>query len=68
MRTLLAELTRKGFNVAELVMDHTGDVPGEITVRLQVQGKGHLSELAVGLSQLEGVSRVAAGDSNEITP
>jgi putative Mg2+ transporter-C (MgtC) family protein len=65
LRHILAATTSKGFSVSELTMDRASTPESHVTVQLQLLGKGHVSELAASLLQLDGVSQVAAGDSNE---
>jgi putative Mg2+ transporter-C (MgtC) family protein len=67
LRRILAEMTSKGFNLVEMAMDRDATPTPQVTVRLQVQGKGRVSDLAAGLLQLSGVSHISAGDSNEET-
>jgi putative Mg2+ transporter-C (MgtC) family protein len=64
LRRALSEVTGHGFVVAELSVDRSGEPAGEVTVAVQVAGKGSVAELADELGHIEGVIRVSAGDSN----
>jgi putative Mg2+ transporter-C (MgtC) family protein len=69
LRRALGECTDRGFVVRHLSADRSDDRPadtdgGAVAVTLQVQGKGSVTELAAALSELAGVLRVSAEDTN----
>lgn len=73
LRQLLQFATARGFVIDEVsteVVEHEKTVPGgpeggrTVEVVLQVHGRGSVDELAVSLSEMEGVQAVVAGDVN----
>jgi putative Mg2+ transporter-C (MgtC) family protein len=64
LRTILTEVTQKGFRVAELsTAPPTG---GLVELTLQVQGQGSIEELAEHLSEIDGVGSVGGEDTNVV--
>jgi putative Mg2+ transporter-C (MgtC) family protein len=76
LRRLLAVATARGFAIDEIATDalghhHTSDLRDDSTVQaaivevvLHVHGRGSVNDLAVALSEVEGVEAVVAGDVN----
>lgn len=68
LRRALSECTSRGFVVRNLAADRDeepgGARPKTVSVRLQVQGKGSLTELAAALSELDGMVNVATEDAS----
>jgi putative Mg2+ transporter-C (MgtC) family protein len=74
LRRALMNCTERGFKVAQIVADkgehevgkgkdHEGHHRwGDVTVQLQLQGRGSLTDLAASLSEISGVVSVTAGD------
>jgi putative Mg2+ transporter-C (MgtC) family protein len=82
LRTILADVTRNGFTVAELATSPTGlstptretgdtedevlDPVGVAEVTLVLQGAGAVQELAAQLAEIDGVVAVSGEDTNSI--
>ncbi|MCW2793132.1 MAG: magnesium transporter MgtC [Nocardioides sp.] len=70
LRRVLAECTRRGFSVHHLTSHRPppaevdGDGAASVTVTLEVQGRGAVTELAAALAEIDGVLRVNAEDVN----
>jgi putative Mg2+ transporter-C (MgtC) family protein len=80
LRTILAQVTRNGFTVAELTTSpgagalpasHESGEPLEVhpvaEVTLLLQGKGAIHELATQLSEIQGVVAVSGVDTNNVS-
>jgi putative Mg2+ transporter-C (MgtC) family protein len=68
LRDLLRICTDHGFAVSDLAVEHTNNGKGRgraVTVRLEVRGRGSVSELATDIDSADGVLEVRAGDVNE---
>jgi putative Mg2+ transporter-C (MgtC) family protein len=70
LREALAQCARRGFSISDLSIagatnGKNGHGPREVTVELEVRGRGSLFELATELHELAGVVDVRAGDANE---
>ncbi len=66
LRRALGECTSRGFVVRHLTTGRSSErpsEPGAVSVQLQVQGKGSVTELAAALAELDGVVRVDAEDA-----
>jgi putative Mg2+ transporter-C (MgtC) family protein len=63
LRDLLASCAEHGFAVADLTVEHADGEPGqrEVTVRLDLDGRGSVAELAGDLDAIDGVLNVSAG-------
>ena len=66
LRQIISTCTGRGFSVADIAVDREGDSHGHVHVSLEIQGKGHVAELAGELGEIDGVFSVAAGDVNEV--
>jgi putative Mg2+ transporter-C (MgtC) family protein len=69
LRRALEICTEAGFAVGELSIDHDrdGQAAGrEVSVSLELQGRGHLAELVAALEDLDGVVGVGAGDTSTV--
>ncbi|MEV5705297.1 MgtC/SapB family protein [Actinoallomurus sp. NPDC052274] len=66
LREAVARCTSHGFTVSELSVEDRGeaDEPRVVSVWLSVQGTGSVSELAVLLSEIEGMVAVSSDDVN----
>jgi putative Mg2+ transporter-C (MgtC) family protein len=81
LRTVLAQITARGFTVAELSTasiatggrDGAGEdgaghpAPRQAEVTLLLQGSGSINELSTELSELDGVLSVAGVDANDVS-
>jgi putative Mg2+ transporter-C (MgtC) family protein len=67
LRELLANCAEHGFAVADLTVEHAIGAPGQrdVTVRLELEGRGSIAELAGDLDTIDGVLVVAAGRLND---
>lgn len=68
LREALAECARRGFAISNLSIerndgDNNGHGPAEVTVELEVRGRGPLAELATELDDMDGVVDVRAGSA-----
>jgi putative Mg2+ transporter-C (MgtC) family protein len=59
LREVLAEATHRGFAVVEVATEHRAP---NVALRLDVQGRGSIQELAAALDDVDGVLEVSAGD------
>jgi len=69
LRQILQAATGRGFAIEEISTesaDHGQSGEPQVEVTLHVHGKGLVNELAVAISELEGVSAVVADDANEV--
>jgi putative Mg2+ transporter-C (MgtC) family protein len=70
LRQILQTATGRGFAIEEIsteTADHGAPGEPQVEVTLHVHGRGLVNELAVAISELEGVSAVVADDANEAT-
>ena len=70
LREALAECAERGFSISNLSVKHNdgdnnGKGPAEVTVELEVRGRGPLAELATQLDEMDGVVDVRAGSAVE---
>jgi putative Mg2+ transporter-C (MgtC) family protein len=73
LRTVLAEITSRGFSIDDMATESIGQQPGGdgaptamVQVTLHVHGRQSVSELATALSELQNVRAVLATDANAI--
>ena len=70
LRRALIECTQRGFTVSRLssgVLHELGSVVVDgaaVSVLLQIQGRGSVTDFAAALSEIDGVLTVSAGDAN----
>ena len=70
LRRALIECTQRGFTVSRLssgVLHELGPAVadgGAVSVLLQIQGRGSVTDFAAALSEIDGVLTVSAGDAN----
>jgi putative Mg2+ transporter-C (MgtC) family protein len=73
LREALATCARRGFSISDVSINDTtngrsnGHGPRQVAVELEVRGQGSLAELATELHELDGVVKVHAGDSDELS-
>jgi putative Mg2+ transporter-C (MgtC) family protein len=69
LRRALQICTEAGFSVGELAIDHDPDDRAgqrEVSVSLELQGRGQLADLVASLEDLDGVVGVAARDPSSV--
>ena len=74
LREALAECARRGFAISDLSIKHdratgtngsNGHGPADVTVDLEVRGRGSLADLATELDEMRGIVKVRVGDPEE---
>ncbi len=71
LREALAQCAQRGFSISDLAIKHNGSVRRngharpEVTVTLELRGRGSLADLASELHEIQGVVDVSAGDVEE---
>ena len=66
LRHVLGVCTGRGFAVADIAVDRSDTQSGLVAVALEIQGRGHVADLAGELGEIDGVVSVSAGDVNEV--
>jgi putative Mg2+ transporter-C (MgtC) family protein len=67
LRRLLAQLSERGFSVTELLIEREPvDKPGNVSVLLELRGRGDRRELAGDLADLSGVHRVELAEPSRV--
>jgi putative Mg2+ transporter-C (MgtC) family protein len=64
LRSILTACTSSGFTIAETAIDQPERDPRTVILRLTVEGRGDVSDLAATLAGLDGVLAVASDDGN----
>jgi putative Mg2+ transporter-C (MgtC) family protein len=66
LRSILTACTSSGFTIAETAIDQPERDPRTVILRLTVEGRGDVSDLAATLAGLDGVLAVASDDGNAL--
>jgi putative Mg2+ transporter-C (MgtC) family protein len=66
LRAILTACTSSGFTIAETAIDQPERDPRTVILRLTVEGRGDVSDLAATLAGLDGVLAVASDDGNAL--
>ncbi len=73
LREALSQCAQRGFAISDLAIKHNGavrrngDARPEVTVTLELRGRGSIAELASELHEMHGVVDVTAGDLEEFS-
>jgi len=73
LREALAECVRRGFSISDLSIKHTGALGADggrgavVTVELEVRGRGPIAELAMELTEMDGIVDVHADDTTAVS-
>jgi putative Mg2+ transporter-C (MgtC) family protein len=64
LRNVLAECTRRTFAIAGIDTQRLDSTPPTVAVRLEVQGRGSIEDLAAALTDLDGVLHVSGSEQD----
>jgi putative Mg2+ transporter-C (MgtC) family protein len=65
LRSVLAECTSRAFAIAGVDTQRLDSTPPTVAVKLEVQGRGSIDDLAAALTDLDGVLHVSASDEED---
>jgi putative Mg2+ transporter-C (MgtC) family protein len=66
LRRVLTACAGAGFAIEDIAIDHESRHDDQVAVRMEVHGKGAVSDLVATIDGIDGVRGVQAGDVNEV--